>query len=76
MRVQRGIDFAEMEGLWGSGRRFDRKKFDLSFGLKNGFRFHFDSETCLNCPFLNSVGNLEPKLKWFFRPKLKPKCFY
>ena len=25
----------------------------LSFGLKNRLRFHFDSETCLNCPFLN-----------------------
>ena len=22
-----------------------------------------------------SVGNLKPKLKWFFKPKLKPKCF-
>ena len=22
-----------------------------------------------------SVGNLEPKLKWFFKPKLKPKMF-
>ena len=25
----------------------------LSFGLKNGSRFHFDSETCLNDLFLN-----------------------
>ena len=24
------------------------------------------------CTFL-SVGNLKPKLKWFFKPKLKPK---
>ena len=23
-----------------------------------------------------SVGNLKPKLKWFFKPKLKPKFFY
>ena len=22
-----------------------------------------------------SVGNLKPKLKWFFKPKLKPKMF-
>ena len=22
-----------------------------------------------------SVGNLKPKLKWFFKPKLKPKLF-
>ena len=36
-----------------AGRRFNRKQFGLSFGLKNGLRFHFDSETCLNYPFLN-----------------------
>ena len=29
------------------------EKIGLSFGLKNGLRFHFDSETCLNYPFLN-----------------------
>ena len=42
------------------------KNVGLSFGLKNGLRFHFDSKTCLNYPFSNiffSVGNLEPKLK-------------
>ena len=22
-----------------------------------------------------SIGNLKPKLKWFFKPKLKPKIF-
>ena len=22
-----------------------------------------------------SVGNLKPKLEWFFKPQLKPKCF-
>ena len=27
------------------------KHFGLSFGLKNGLRFHFDSETCLNYLF-------------------------
>ena len=31
-----------------SGRRFNRKKIGLSFGLKYGLRFHFDSETCPN----------------------------
>ena len=27
----------------------------FSFGLKNGLRFHFDSVTCLNYPFLNRL---------------------
>ena len=36
-----------------AGRQFNRNFFGLSFGLKNGLRFHFDSETCLNYPFLN-----------------------
>ena len=37
-----------------TGKRFNRKTiFGLSFGLKNGWRFHFNSETCLNYPFLN-----------------------
>ena len=31
-----------------AGRRFNRKQFGLSFGLKNGLRFNFDSVTCLN----------------------------
>ena len=30
------------------GAQLNRKNFGLSFGLKNGLRFHFDSETCLN----------------------------
>ena len=61
------------------GTQFNRNIFVLSFGLKNGLRFNFDSETCLNYPFLNvfySVGNLKPKLKLFFKPKLKPTFFY
>ena len=37
----------------GSGRQLNRTFFGLSFGLKNGLSFHFDSETCLNQPFLN-----------------------
>ena len=36
----------------GAGRQFNRKTFGLSFGLKNGLRFHFDSKKCLNNPFL------------------------
>ena len=36
-----------------TGRQFSRKNFGLSFGLKNGLRSRFDSETCLNYPFLN-----------------------
>ena len=30
------------------GVPFNRNNFGLSFSLKNGLRFHFDSETCLN----------------------------
>ena len=41
-------------GWWRrSGRRFNRKHFGLSFDLKNGLRFRFDSARCLNYPFLN-----------------------
>ena len=36
-----------------SGGQFNRKFFSLNCGLKNGLRFHFDSERCLNYPFLN-----------------------
>ena len=39
----------------GAGRRFVRKNFLVTFGLKNGLRFHFYSETCLNYPFFNVV---------------------
>ena len=35
------------------GKQFNRKNFGLCFGLKNGLRLRFDSETCLNYPFLN-----------------------
>ena len=35
--------------IWPSGGDSKRKHF----GLKNGLRFHFDSETCLNYQFLN-----------------------
>ena len=50
----------------------------LSFGLKNGSRFNFHSETCLNCPFLEhflSVGNLKPKTQVTVQA-LKPNFFY
>ena len=36
-----------------TGRRFNGNSFGLSFVSKNGLRFHFDSETCLNHLFLN-----------------------
>ena len=43
-----------------SGTQFNRKKFGLSFGLKNGLRFHFNFVTCLNYPlfehFLSVLG--------------------
>ena len=44
-----GGDDAELKGQGGNSI----KKFGLSFGMKNGLRFHFDSETCLNYLFLN-----------------------
>ena len=57
-----------------AGRQSNRTHFDLSFGLKNYLRFHFDSLTFLNHLFLKlflSVGNLKLKLKVvFFKPKL------
>ena len=34
------------------GTQFNRNKW-LEFRLENGLRFHFDSVTCLNYPFLN-----------------------
>jgi len=49
------------------------KHFGLNFGLKNGLRFHFYPETCLNWQFLNiflALGNLKPKLEWFFKPNV------
>ena len=42
----------KMFGSLLAGRRFNRKTIGLSFGLKNGSRFRFDSETCLNYTFL------------------------
>ena len=36
----------------GAGTQFNRKYFGLSFALKNSLRFHFDSESYLNYPFL------------------------
>ena len=44
-----GVRFVTIE----QGRDSIEKCFGLSFGLKNGLRFHFDSETCLNYPILN-----------------------
>ena len=39
-------DFAELLIAY-AGTQFNRKYFDMSFGLKNGFRLHFDSDSCL-----------------------------
>ena len=36
-----------------AGRKFNGNISGLSFGLKNGFRFRFDSVTCLNYPIVN-----------------------
>ena len=36
-----------------SGSQFNRNIFGSSFGLKNRLRLRFESETCLNYPFLN-----------------------
>ena len=59
-----------------SGWQFCRKLFVL----KNSLKFHFDFVTCHNyVPILElfiSVGNLEPKLKWFFNLTLKPKILH
>ena len=41
----------ELHGVCESGKRFNREKNGLSFGLKNRLRIHFDSDTCLNYPF-------------------------
>ena len=53
--VERDGDEGEVVVDWDSlpddlgWRRFNRtKQFASSFGLKNGLRFHFDSETCLS----------------------------
>ena len=47
-REARGVE--EGVGLAVAGRQFNRKVSGLSFGFKNGLRFHFGSETCLNYP--------------------------
>ena len=66
------------------GRLINRNFFGLNFGLCR-LRFRFDSETCLikvswsTLPIFEhflSLENLKPKLKWFFKPKLKPIIFY
>ena len=48
---EEGPPVGEAEG--DAGGQFNRKNFDLSFGLKNGLRFHFDSDTCVNYQVLN-----------------------
>ena len=36
-----------------AGTQFNRKYFSFSFGLKNGLRFHFYSDICLDNQFFN-----------------------
>ena len=45
-------EFRLLRILWRQGPNSIEKKLGLSFGLKNGLRFQFDSVTCLNYPFL------------------------
>ena len=53
-KVMKNNNFCSIDKLLGNaGRQFNSKKYGLSFGLKNGLRFSFDSVTCLNYPFLN-----------------------
>ena len=48
-----GVAFGCVERHEEPGWQFNRNINGLSFGLKNGSRFHFDSVTCLIYPFLN-----------------------
>ena len=48
-----GAGAVDLHGRRPAGTHFNRSNFGLNFGLKNGLRFHFDSESCLNHPFLN-----------------------
>ena len=62
-----------------AGRILNRKFFVLSFGLKNGLRFHFDSETCLNYPFLKIFlvkGISSQNSSGFSSRNSSRKCFY
>ena len=59
------------------GARFNRKKINLSFSLKNGSRILFDYVICVVVYTTHlSKFYLKPKLKPFFKPKLKPFYFY
>ena len=48
------------------GRQFNRNIFGSSFSLKNHLRFHFDSVTCLNYPFLNFLSVQRPIAERFW----------
>ena len=49
----------------------------LSFSLNNGLRFHFDSVTCLNYPFLkfSYCSESEAKTQVVFQAKTQAKIF-
>ena len=71
-----------MKDLWESLDKRQGGNSIETFLFEKDSRFHFDSVTCLNYHFFltfsyffNNVGNFKPKLKWFFKPKLKPKTF-
>ena len=67
------------EGARRPGGQFNRNIFGFSFGLKNRLRFRFDSETCLNYPFMNIFlvqGVSSQNSICFSSQKLKPKFFY
>ena len=54
---------ASAEGGAQGGDSIERNfKFVLNFGSKNGFRFHFDSETCLNFSVGNNQATVCPKV--------------
>ena len=73
------IYFYDVRAFAAAGTQFNRNIFGLSFGLKNGLRFRFDSAKCLNYTFLNvflvseissqnSIGfsSQNSSLKWFY----------
>ena len=67
-----GIRLADREAI-------QKKKFWLEFRLEKRIEIPFLFRDMSKLPIFEhflSVGNLKPKRKWFFKPKLKPKLFY
>ena len=56
----------------GSGARFNRQKLCLRFGLKNHLRFHFESATCLNYPFLREKNSVTYVCMYILLVNFKP----